>query len=52
MDKVYFTRLQEGRFILLDDWAQLRREEGPMKPYARISLKKQDFSSPSWPSSS
>ena len=28
MDKVYFTRLKEGRFILLDDWAQLRREEG------------------------
>ncbi|MGE4441363.1 MAG: ABC transporter substrate-binding protein [Desulfomicrobium sp.] len=26
MDKVYFTRLQEGRFVLLDDWAQLARE--------------------------
>lgn len=28
MDKVYFTRLQDGRFTLLDDWKQLRREEG------------------------
>ncbi|SFJ83719.1 amino acid/amide ABC transporter substrate-binding protein, HAAT family [Desulfomicrobium apsheronum] len=28
MDKVYFTRLQDGRFILLDDWEQLRREDG------------------------
>jgi ABC-type branched-subunit amino acid transport system substrate-binding protein len=28
MDKVYFTRLQDGRFILLDDWAQLGREDG------------------------
>ena len=27
MDRVYFTRLREGRFILLDDWAQLMREE-------------------------
>ena len=27
MDKVYFPRLQEGRFIRLDDWAQLAREE-------------------------
>lgn len=26
MDKVYFTRLREGRFVLLDDWAQLARE--------------------------
>ena len=24
MDKVYFTRLHEGRFILLDDWGKLR----------------------------
>ncbi|MDP3430572.1 MAG: ABC transporter substrate-binding protein, partial [Desulfomicrobium sp.] len=29
MDKVYFTRLHEGRFILLDDWASLVREERP-----------------------
>lgn len=28
MDKVYFTRLQDSRFILLDDWKQLRREDG------------------------
>ena len=28
MDKVYFTRLQDSRFTLLDDWKQLRREEG------------------------
>jgi len=27
MDKVYFTRLQDGRFTLLDDWKQLRQEE-------------------------
>ena len=26
MDRVYFTRLREGRFILLDDWAHLIRE--------------------------
>lgn len=29
MDKVYFTRLHEGRFILLDDWSSLVREERP-----------------------
>lgn len=28
MDKVYFTRLQDSRFILLDDWKQLRRGDG------------------------
>ncbi|WP_459824910.1 ABC transporter substrate-binding protein [Desulfomicrobium salsuginis] len=29
MDKVYFTRLHEGRFLLLDNWAELRGEARP-----------------------